>query len=405
MKYMKIINCLIFVVPTFVQAQQLQSYINEADKNNENIKAYEMRYNIAQEKINEVTWLPNTEFSAGYFVSEPETRTGAQVAKFSAKQMLPWFGTVETRQNYASAMAEIDYVEYIIAKRKLALAVTKSYYQLYRLKAKRSVLTKNIELLKTYETLALRSIEVGKAGAVDVLLLQIRQNELQQESEILHEQILGETVNFNNLLNRDVALPIDVNTAITIPNQDPAIIDSLSLNPELLRFDKMFASVIQEELLNKKKGSPKIGFGLDYVPVQERPNMVFDDNGKDIVMPMVSVSIPIFNKQYRSVTKQNELRKQEITFQQEERLHRLESLLAKSIALRNKARISFNTQDKNLKRAKDAEQILMKNYETGTVNFNDLLDIQELQLKFEVNQINAIEDYYVQSSMINYLSN
>ena len=39
-----------------------------------------------------------------------------------------------------------------------------------------------------------------------------------------------------------------------------------------------------------------IGLGLDYINVEERPNMDFSDNGKDIVMPMVSVSIPIFNK-------------------------------------------------------------------------------------------------------------
>ena len=32
-----------------------------------------------------------------------------------------------------------------------------------------SVLIENIELLKTYETLALTSVEVGKASAVDVL--------------------------------------------------------------------------------------------------------------------------------------------------------------------------------------------------------------------------------------------
>ena len=38
-----------------------------------------------------------------------------------------------------------------------------------------------------------------------------------------------------------------------------------------------------------------IGFGLDYITVSERPSMYFSENGKDIVMPMVSVSIPIFN--------------------------------------------------------------------------------------------------------------
>lgn len=404
MNKLKIIIGLL-LVSAMGNAQGLQSYIAEAQANNPKIQAYELRYTIAREKENEANWLPNTEFGAGYFVSEPETRTGAQVARFSAKQMLPWFGTVATRQKYASAMAETDYVDYVVAKRKLALAVAQSYYELYSLWAKQGVLDTNIELLHTYETLALTSVEVGKASAVDVLRLQIRQNELEQQKQMLREQFKGEQVNFNNLLNRDTDLTVDLTVAMDIPDRDPVTMDSLELNPELLRFDKMYESVTQAELLNQKEGAPMLGFGLDYVPVQERPDMSFNDNGKDIVMPMVSLSIPIFNKRYTSKTKQNELRKEEITFQKQERLNVLESAFAKAIAQRNEARIAYDTQSKNLKQAKDAEQILVKNYETGTIDFNDVLDIQELQLKFQINQIQSVQLYYVQSAIINYLIN
>ena len=404
MNKLKIIIGLL-LVSAMGNAQGLQSYISEAQANNPKIQAYELRYTIAREKENEANWLPNTEFGAGYFVSEPETRTGAQVARFSAKQMLPWFGTVATRQKYASAMAETDYVDYIVAKRKLALAVAQSYYELYSLWSKQGILDTNIELLHTYETLALTSVEVGKASAVDVLRLQIRQNELEQQKQMLREQFKGEQVNFNNLLNRDTDLTVDLTVSMDIPDRDPVTMDSLELNPELLRFDKMYESVTQAELLNQKEGAPMLGFGLDYVPVQERPDMSFNDNGKDIVMPMVSLSIPIFNKRYTSKTKQNELRKEEITFQKQERLNVLESAFAKAIAQRNEARIAYDTQSKNLKQAKDAEQILVKNYETGTIDFNDVLDIQELQLKFQINQIQSVQLYYVQSAIINYLIN
>ena len=95
-------------VSAFAKAQQLQSYIQEAESNSPEIKAYNLRHNIAEEKVNEADWIPNTEFSAGYFVSEPETRTGAQRARFSVRQMLPWFGTTTARENYASAMADSE---------------------------------------------------------------------------------------------------------------------------------------------------------------------------------------------------------------------------------------------------------------------------------------------------------
>ena len=403
MKHIKILICLFFV-STFTNAQHLDGLIEEALANNPEIQKFELQYRIASEKVNEVNTIPNTEFGVGYFISEPETRTGAQRFKVSAKQMMPWFGNITARENYVNSLADAKYEDIVIAKRKLMASVSQSYYNLYANKAKQNVLTENIKLLDTYETLALTSVEVGKASAVDVLRLQMRQNEMQQLLDVLSQQFLSEQTNFNKLLNRDKAIAVNVINDLKLPSEDFEInLENLELHPELLKYDKLYNSVEQSELLNQKESSPLIGFGLDYIAVSERPNMNFSDNGKDIVMPMVSVSIPIFNKKYKSQTKQNELQQQEIEFQKQERFNALETLLEKAINDRISSRISYTTQTKNLKQAKDAEDILIKNYETGTIDFNDVLDIQELQLKFQMNQIESIKGYYVQSTIINYL--
>jgi outer membrane protein TolC len=390
----------------FANAQQLQSFIEEALINNPEIQKFELQYNIASEKVNEVNTIPNTELGVGYFVSEPETRTGAQRFKVSAKQMIPWFGTITSRENYAASLAASKYEDIVIAKRKLIASISQSYYNLYANKAKQNVLTENIALLKTYETLALTSVEVGKASAVDVLRLQIRQNELEQLKKVLAQKYLTEQTVFNKLLNRDKSIAIDVIKEFSFPIEDNILeTGNLELHPELTKYDKLYQSVGQSELLNQKESNPMIGFGLDYVSVEERPNMNFSDNGKDILMPMVSLSIPIFNKTYKSQTKQNEIKQFEIKAQKQERLNKLEVFLDRAVNDRISARICHDTQSKNLKEAKDAEQILLKNYETGTIDFNDVLDIQELQLKFQVNQIESVKDYYVQTTIINYLSN
>ena len=404
MRYIILIGIVVFAF-TKTNAQELVSYIQEAERNNPEIQAFELRYNIAEEKVNEVNTLPDTQVSAGYFVSEPETRTGAQRARFSVKQMLPWFGTITARENYASSMAETQYVDIAIAKRKLALAVSQTYYKLYAIRAKQRVLDENIELLETYERLALTSVEVGKASAVDVLRLQIRQNELVQKKDVLEQDYLAEQVAFNNLLNRDETIAVTVVEEMFIPEEDALILtENLQLNPELLRYDKLYESVEQSELLNQKESAPNIGFGLDYVPVSERPDLSFSDNGKDIVMPMLSISIPIFNNKYKSVTKQNELKQLQIQSQKADRLNKLETLLADAQYSRETTRIKFNIQSDNLKQANDAEQILIKNYETGTIDFNDVLDVQELQLKFQINLIESIKGYYIQYALINYLT-
>ena len=98
------------------------------------------------------------------------------------------------------------------------------------------------------------------------------------------------------------------------------------------------------------------------------------------------------------------MEQQEIIAQKNERHNILETALDKAVNDRYSAMISYETQTKNLIQAKNAEEILIKNYETGIIDFGDILDIQELQLKFQLAQIDAIKSYYVQSSVINYLS-
>src|SRR5690606_2826843 len=79
-----------------VQAQQLETFIEEAIGNNPNIQAVQKQHAIATEKISEINTLPNTEFSAGYMIGEEMPMM--QQGEFSVMQMLPWFGTISVRE-------------------------------------------------------------------------------------------------------------------------------------------------------------------------------------------------------------------------------------------------------------------------------------------------------------------
>ncbi|MBQ0737587.1 TolC family protein, partial [Aquimarina celericrescens] len=376
-----------------------------ATENSPQVEAIELQYEVAKEKVNAANTLPNTEIGAGYFVSEPETRTGAQKAKISVRQMMPWFGTITARENYSSSLADAAYVDIVIAKRQLAMQVTQTYYQLYALKTKQEILQQNLELLNTYEDLALNAVEVDKASSVDVLKLQIRQNEISEQRELLMGDELAMESKFNNLLHQEEQ-PIMVEDSITIPAEEPMLtLEDLELHPELEKYDQLFLSIKKSTVLNQAEALPSVGIGLDYIAVEERPNMNFSDNGKDIFMPMLSVSIPIFNNKYKSVERQLDIQQNELKAQKENRKNELDSRLKEALQQRISARISYQTQQKNIEQAKDAEEILLKQYETDQLDFQDVLDIQELQLKFQLKQVEAIKNYYLQTAIINYLSN
>lgn len=382
--------------------QDLQTLIDDAITNNPGIQKFDLQYKIASEKLNEVNTLPNTEFNLGVMAISPEMEMPMERFRVSVMQMLPWFGTISARENYASSMAEAQYVEVTIAKRNLALSISRFYYQLYEIRASQKVLGKNIALLQTYERIALTSLAAGKASAVDVLRLQIRQNELKQQLDILIEQYKGTQAAMNSLMNREHDKDVSVVSSLEIPEVDNFYsYESLSINPELLKYDKLYHSVEQSELLNQKESGPMVGFGLEYIGQDNSP--MITSSYKDMILPMVTLSIPIFSNKYKSQTEQNELRRQEIRSQKEERLNVLKAKLSKAVSQRNQSRIKFDTQEKNLKQAEDTEEILIKGYETGTIDFDDILDIQELQLKFQMEKITSIRDYYEQSAIINYL--
>ena len=235
--------------------------------------------------------------------------------------------------------------------------------------------------------------------------MQIRTNEIQQLIRFLEQQYISEQTNFNKLLNRDKDTAINTLNALDIPSVDFEMNpEKLVFHPELLKYDKLYKSIEKSELLNQKENKPMIGFGLDYVNVSNRTDLNFSDNGKDILMPMLSISIPIFNTTYKSKTKQNELQQQEFLVQKQDRLNALEVLLDNAINNRVFARVSYETQVKNMKQAKNAKEILVKNYETGMIDFKEILDIQELQLKFEMNTIESVNNYFIQTTIINYLA-
>jgi outer membrane protein, heavy metal efflux system len=388
-----------------VHGQDLESLIKIGVENSPTLQKFELKYQGMSEMKNEVNSLPNTEIGFGYFVSEPETRTGAQRFKVSIKQMIPWFGSISSRENYSKSLAEVSFEDLQIAKRKLILSISQQYYDLYAIKAKQKVVLENKTLLNSYENLALKALEVAKASAVDILRLQMRQNELAQLSAVLEQNFIAQQAALNLLLNREKTWSISVPEALELPLSEELFNNqNLGVHPELLKYDRMYNAVMQSELLNQKENKPMIGFGLDYIAVSERPAMSFTDNGKDILMPMVSVSIPIFSKKYTSKTLQNELKQQEIKTEKQERMNSLLGLLETAKTNRVVARIRFETQVKNSAQAKNAEKLLLQNYETGTVNFTDVLEIQELQLKFQTQQIEAVKNYYVQTTIINYLS-
>ncbi|WP_323028257.1 TolC family protein, partial [Gelidibacter japonicus] len=212
----------------------------------------------------------------------------------------------------------------------------------------------------------------------------------------LEQDYAAELTAFNKIMNRDEIAQISIVDSLIMPEKDSDIdFASLSLHPELRKFEELNKVVSQADALNKKESAPGFGVGMEYMLYNEAPNML---------MPMVTLSIPIFNKKYKSIAKQNKIQHEALEVQKQASQNSLIAQLQTAVRGRNAARISLETQDKNLRQAENATEILFKNYETGTIDFREVLDVQELQLNFQLNRIDAIGAYFHQVSIIDYFT-
>ncbi|WP_344927649.1 TolC family protein [Aquimarina addita] len=394
-----------FLFSTLVHSQTLADYINEAEQNNPELKAKKYEYEASLEKAEEVRSYENTSFGAGYFISEAETRTGAQKAMFSANQAIPWFGTLKARKNKEISTSEIYKNELDVLSRKIALGVKQKYYELYGYRAKEKILKEQKQLIENYKEILLSEVSNNKTSAVDVLKIEIALNELDNTIEILKGTMLNTETGFNTILDRDGFEDLIVPDNLIIPDEEPTmVIDDILYHPELLKYDTLDEMMNAQKKVNTKERMPGLSIGLDYVIVEERPDLTFDDNGKDIIMPKVSVSIPLFSRKYTSRDKQFELQQESYVLQRESAQNELGETLEKAINNRITARINFDTQLKNKIQAKQAEEIALSGYQTGQAAFGDLLEIQKMLLDFEIKQVEAIQEYFIQTAIINYLN-
>lgn len=401
-KIIYIIVCFLF--GTQLKAQTLQEYLHIAEKNSPELQASSYSYQSALEKVEEVGSLPNTTIGAGYFVQEAETRVGAQKAKLSANQMLPWFGTFSAKKESASFSAQAKLNSVDITKRNLFLNVKTAYFNLYELKSKETVLNENLDLLKTFERLALSELENNKATMVDVLKIQMKQNEILNDLNTVHENLQAKKRTFNLLLNRNEDALIEIIDSITINEIDPINKDLIANNPKLLELNNLQNALVKMETATKKEGLPSIGIGLDYIFVENRAIDNLADNGKDIIMPMVSVSIPLFSKKYSSKQKQLQLDQKAIESSKTTATNQLNMLFETALANLKTAKASVETQNKNIAQANQAEKVLLAAYQVAKIDFDQILEIQQLKLKFQLKKIAAEKEYAIQKATLEFLT-
>lgn len=387
------------------QAQSLQTCFATAAENNPGLQSKYKAFEAALQRVPQVSSLPDPTFSFGYFVSPVETRLGPQKAKFSLSQMFPWFGTLKAKEDAATLAAEAKFQEFVDARNQLYYRVAAAYYPLYKLKEWKQIENENIDILKSYKDIATHNFKNGKGAMVDVLRVDIMLKDASTSLTILNQEEKPLLATFNNLLNRsadeEVTIKVEENTDSIRGhfNKDSLI----AQHPMLKKLELLRQSSEAAETAARKSGYPKLGLGLDYVAVGERTDMQVEDSGQDVIMPMVSVTIPIFRKKYNAAVKETQLKQESLSLQKEEFTNNLTSRYEQIWFDINKQEQLIMLYNEQIKETSRALNLLTTAYSNSGKEFEEVLRMQQEILKYKKKKASAISKYKTAVAKMKYV--
>ncbi len=438
-----------------LQADSLYSYIEIATKNNPTVLQRYYEYEAALQKIPQVSSLPDPDISIGVFLSPMEQSGGNQLADIRLMQMFPWFGVLKSAKDEMSLMANAKYELLRDAKLQVAFDVQRSWYELQKIKQNIRISEKNIEILQTIERLAIvrfkaapggngssppgrrqspitaqnsdsgssgmntmgnssgnsavttiqaasampgnaMSSSSGNSGLTDVYRIQIEMNDVENSVEQLKNQFNTLVAQFNSYLNRPpdaiVTVP-DTLISDNFPLSQLALSDSaFGNNPMLgmLRFEQQ--SLDARKQMVKQMSYPMVGIGVNYSVINKSEMSTSSMNGRDMIMPMVTATLPIYRKKYKAMQSEADLLKSANIQSYKATANELNNEYYQALQLyqdaEHRAKIYRNQQDL----ASKSLDILMKSFASSGTDLSEILRVRQQTLDYEFKQMEAIAD-------------
>ena len=239
----------------------------------------------------------------------------------------------------------------------------------------------------------------GSSGMADVLRIQIEMAELDNSIESISSEIEAEKVRFNKLLNRsavvEIALP-DTIGMIQFHYDEETIKELIRLqNPMLAMYNEEANAHEAMAEMSRKMGYPMFGIGIQYMLIGKSSNsMVMPDmNGNDMVMPMLSVSIPIFRKKYDSAQKESMLLKQ---VSEENYVNTLNGLEAELYLLKHRLDDALRKIELYRKQATltgTTYELVVREFAAGKGDLSGAIQIQRQLLDYHLKEAEAVAGY------------
>lgn len=453
MKKFSILIVLLWCGSAAAQTDSLAHYLNVAARNNPSLGAEFLTYKASLEKIPQAGAFADPELEMGFFLKPMDVIDGRQVADFRLMQMFPWFGTRRAARTEAMEMSRMAYEKFRQSRDNLFLTVKTQWWALASLEQQLTNVRENRILLVALKELASNRFsapsfssgaggstqsravvstgnqpaattsgmsgmgQMGASGASatssapmqnmgqmssqgmggsqggmsDVLRIDMELNELQYQEQALSSQIVAAKAKFNALLGRDAGSPVAIPDSIV--RLAPPAGSEFDNNPMIGMAEAEVAAANAAIVMNRRMGLPMIGVGLQYSIIGKRMAMGIPTtamNGRNMIMPMASLSIPIWRGKYKAAVNESRL----VSQAAEEKYRAAQSMLQAEWVSRRQELADAERKVEMYRRQEElalaAYRLAVSEFSTGKATLGSVLEVERQLLDYKTKRSEAV---------------
>lgn len=377
----------------------LSDYLAYAALNNPGLAAAFHQWKAALERVPQAKSLPDPRFTYQHFIESVETRVGPQQNSFALAQTFPWFGKLALRGGVAAEAAEAERQKYVAAKLELFHRVKNAYYEHYYLGRAIAVTQESVRLVERLEALARARYRAAAGSHPDVIRAQVELGKLSDRLASLKDFRGPVVAKLNAALNRPPAAPLpeppEALEAEKVEFTEEQLLSWLPrANPELKGLDAEIGKRRRAIELARRDYFPDVTFGLTWIDTgRSIGGRHPDDDGKDPLVAMVSVNLPVWPDKLAAGVREARARLAAAVSMKAQKTNSLLAELKMALfGFRDAGRKIDLYRDTLLPKARQSFNATGAAYRAGTAGFSDLIDAERVLLEFELAAQRALAD-------------
>lgn len=247
----------------------------------------------------------------------------------------------------------------------------------------------------------------GKEDMVDLLRVQIEIHELENRISLLKDQLTTDKVSFNRFLDRSPSTPLftgDSLIEVPVPTGILTLSDSLVNHPMVRMYEAEAEANAAKLSMVTRMGYPMLGLGLDYMVIRKRDGNTAMMNGKDMTMPMVSLTLPIYRKKQKAMRHEAEMLRDAATLSADNIKNNLQVNLQETFQNLNDADRRIKLYSDQAMLAGKSLNLLITSFSTGGSDFVEVLRMQQQLLDYQFKKVDAVVDKNISIARLVYLT-